>query len=90
MLGFRYVCQHHQQLFAEAVKRHGDLDNEAMEEVRLRLLAWLCDTYPAVVLDHYDRKSCIGCGLNAARIDLAPMYQAIRDAVFETERKRQS
>lgn len=78
MLGFRYVCQYHQRLFIEAIQRAADLDLDEMRQVRTRLLAWLSRHCPAMVLDHFNRKSCLGCALDACCIDLDAMYEAIR------------
>lgn len=89
MPGFRYVCQFHRDRFAAAIAGHG-LDAEGIEDVRCALLAWLAENYPAMVLDHFNRKSFLGCGLNEASIDLAPMYRAIGDAVARVKARRAS
>ena len=82
MRGLRYACQRHRELFFEILKRHGALDEDEIEVVRLRLLAWLSANYPAMVLDHFNRKACLGCGLESACVDLSPMREAIRHSVL--------
>ncbi|HKW55629.1 MAG TPA: hypothetical protein VJO12_18210 [Stellaceae bacterium] len=86
MLGFRYVCVPHRARFIEAVEREGCRDPAAMEQVRRRLLAWLSEAYPRLVLDHFNKESCIGCGLNAACIDLSEMHAAIARFAREAAR----
>jgi hypothetical protein len=85
MLGFRYVCGRHQQLFVDAVERAGCRDPERMEEVRRRLLAWFSENYPRMVLDQFNRRGCLGCAIEAAHIDPGAMRQAIRDLVRAVE-----
>jgi hypothetical protein len=86
VLDFRYVCARHRARFIEAVEREGCRDPAAMEQVRRRLLGWLSETYPRLVLDHYNDESCLGCGLDAWCIDLTDMYAALRRFVRAASR----
>jgi hypothetical protein len=83
MLGFRYVCQRHQQLFADTVAREGCCDPEKMEKARRRLLAWLSEKFPRLVLDQFNNEACLGCAIEKARLDTRPIYDAVRQIVRE-------
>lgn len=67
---FRYVCERHQALFVEFTRRGGCEDPAQQEKVRRRLLRWLSEAYPALVLEQFNAHRCIGCGLEAACVDL--------------------
>ena len=71
MLGFRYVCERHQQLFADSVVREGCCDPERMEKARRRLLAWLSEKYPRLVLDQFNNEACLGCAIERPRSSCA-------------------
>jgi hypothetical protein len=86
VLAFRYVCARHRAQFIEAVAREGCRDPAAMEQVRRRLLAWLSQTYPRLVLETFNTECCMGCGLDAWCIDLADMYAAIARFAREAAR----
>jgi hypothetical protein len=83
MLGFRYVCERHQQLFADTVVREGCSDPERMEKARRRLLAWLSEKYPRLVLDQFNNEACLGCAIERARLDTRPIHDAVRQIVRE-------
>jgi hypothetical protein len=77
MLHFRRTCSRHQQAFIEAAKRGGCYDPAKMDVVKRRTLAWLSIKFPRMVLDHYNEKSCLGCKLEAYRVDLKVIEQVI-------------
>jgi hypothetical protein len=81
MLGFRYACQRHQQLFADTVTREGCCDPAEMEKARRRLLAWLSEKYPRLVLDQFNNEACMGCAIERARLDTRPIHEAVRQIV---------
>ena len=83
MLGFKYACQKHQQMFIDAVTREGCRNPEEMEKVRRRLLAWLSEKYPRLVFDQFNNEACLGCAVEEAHIDLRPIYDAIHRIVQE-------
>ena len=83
MLGFKYACQKHQQMFVDAVTREGCCDPEEMEKVRRRFLAWLSEKYPRLVFDQFNKGTCLGCAVEEAHIDTRPIYDAIRRIVHE-------
>lgn len=83
---FHYVCPTHRDRFVEAVEREGCCDPAAMEQVRRFLLAWLSETYPRLVLDHYNDKRCLGCGLADSCVDLSDMRTALRRFAREAAR----
>jgi len=76
MLGFEFACERHQKVFIEFLARAGCGDAKKLEVVRQRLLAWLSETYPRLVLDRYNENSCLGCGLEEAHVDLEEVRQA--------------
>jgi len=84
MLGFRYVCERHQRLFVATLTSHGCRDPEKMEEVRRRLLAWLSEKFPRLVLDQFNAERCLGCALEDARLasDARQAVQEITRAVL--------
>jgi len=77
VLKFKYTCARHQALFIEAAAKAGITDPAQLELLRKRLLAWLSNEYPRMVLDHYARASCIACDLEAAGIGLGDMRRAL-------------
>ena len=81
MLGFRYVCQKHQQLFADTVAQEGCCDPEEMEKARRRLLAWLSESHPRLVLEQFNKEACMGCAIEQAQLDTRPIYDAVREIV---------
>jgi hypothetical protein len=83
---FHYVCPTHRRRFVEAFEREGCRDPAAMEQVRRLLLAWLSETYPRLVLDHYNHKRCLGCGLDDSCVDLSDMHAALRRFAREAAR----
>jgi hypothetical protein len=70
MLGFRFACERHQTIFAAFVRAAGCNDTVLMEKVRLRLLRWLTEKYPALVLEQYNQGNCLGCALESAHLDI--------------------
>jgi hypothetical protein len=78
VVAFLYVCPRHRDLFVARVAREGCRDAAAIEQARRLLLGWLSQTYPRLVLDSYNAKSCLGCGLDDACVDLTDMYAALR------------
>lgn len=74
---FRYTCLRHQALFFDAAAKAGITDPGQLDLLRKRLLAWLSNEYPRMVLDHYARGSCIACDLEAAGIGLDDMRRAL-------------
>ncbi len=81
MSGFRYVCQKHQQLFVDTVARAGCSDPEEMEKARRRLLAWLSEKYPRLVLEQFNNEACLGCAIEKGHLDTRPIYDAVRQIV---------
>ena len=84
MLGFRYACLRHQQMFIATVEREGCRDPDQMEQVRRQMFAWLSEKLPSMVLDHFNAEACLGCAIENAHIDTAEMHQAFRDIVLAT------
>ena len=70
MLEFHYVCERHRAIFIELARGGGCEDPAQWEKVRMRLLRWFSETYPALVLEQFNARACIGCGLVAACVDL--------------------
>ena len=68
VLNFSYTCERHQILFIETAGKAGITRPELLDLLRKRMLTWLSNTYPRMVLDHYARASCIACDLEAAGI----------------------
>jgi hypothetical protein len=79
MLHFHNTCPRHQEALIEAAKRGGCYDPAMMEVVRRKTLAWLSVKFPRMVLDHYNEKGCLGCKLEANRVDL----KAIEGVIIE-------
>ena len=79
MLGFEFACERHQKIFIESLARTGCGDPKKMEVVRRRLLAWLSETYPGLVLDSFNKEACLGCGLEEAHVDLESVRRATQE-----------
>jgi hypothetical protein len=77
MLHFRHTCSRHQQAFIESAMRGGCLDPAEMEVLRRKTLAWLSAKFPRLVLDHYNEETCLGCKLEAYRVDLKVIERVI-------------
>ena len=69
----------HKKIFIEFLARTGLGDPKKMEVVRRRLLAWLSETYPGLVLDRFNREDCLGCGLEEAHVDLEIVRRATQE-----------
>jgi len=81
MLGFRFACQRHQEIFVDTVERLGPSNAEQMENVRRRLLARLSEKFPLLVLDCFNTKSCIGCALSASGLDATQLNSLVEEVV---------
>ncbi len=86
MLEFRFICEQHRALFLEFARRGGCADPAQLETVRMRLLRWLSETYPALVLEQFNARACIGCGLVAACVDLEEVRRRTRQIAEEVMR----
>lgn len=65
MLGFRFACQQHQEIFVDTVQRVGRFNPEQMEDIRRQLLARLSEKFSLLVLDCFNTGNCIACALDA-------------------------
>jgi hypothetical protein len=65
-------------MFVYAVTQERIFEPERMEQIRRRLLAWLSEKYPRLVLEQFNAEACIGCAIEKAHIDTGDMRDAIR------------
>ncbi len=67
MLGFRYACQKHQQMFSDMAAREGRSDPEQKKKVRCRLLAWLSVKCARLVTEQINSEARMGSAIEKAR-----------------------
>lgn len=82
----RYTCPHHQRAFAALARRFGCSDPEKLDDLGRKTLAWLSIRFPQAVLEHFNEKSCLGCKLDADRIDAAEIERVIAELARDLAR----
>jgi len=74
----RFLCSRHQQTFVDLLTREGCCDAELMERSGRRLLAWLSQKFPWLVLQQFNAEGCLGCALEDAHME-AEAEQAVHE-----------